>query len=275
MGLSLHRAIAPLALAIASAAPAVAVTLGSIDDFQDGTTQGWGSGPLNPNPPINVPDVGPTGPGDDSLQITATGGAFSGSRFTAFNETQWAGDYPTAGVELIVLDVNNIGSVTLNVRIALDGAGGRFVTTGSVPVPAGSGWNLIWLWIGPGDLSAAGGLDVNATLGAVTQLRVISAANPTFMGDVILAQGLVDNVIAAPEPAESVLLASGLALLVLLSRGRQVQSPASSACRTHGRRGHSSSFRDWPPSPGDIHARSLRDMLDAAKRLAPGASMGA
>jgi hypothetical protein len=220
---SLHRAIALLALAFANTAPAVAVTLGHIDDFQDGTTQGWGSGPLNPNPPVNVPDVGPSGPGDDSLQITSTGGAFSGSRFTAFNATQWTGDYTTAGVELIVLDVNNIGSVALNVRIALDGAGGRFVTTGSVPIPAGSGWNLIWLWIGPGDLTSAGGLDVNATLGAVSQLRVISAANPTFQGDVVAAQGLVDNVTAAPEPTKSVLLASGLALLVLLSRRRQIQ----------------------------------------------------
>ena len=61
---------------------------------------------------------------------------------------------------------------------------------------------------------------MNATLGAVTQLRVLSALNPTFQGDPIAAQGLVDNVIAAPEPAESVLLAAGLALVGLLARRR-------------------------------------------------------
>ncbi len=211
-----------LAAALTASAPAAAVILGQIDDFQDGTTQGWTSGPMNPNPPINLPDVGPAGPGDDSLQITSVGGIGPGSRFVAFNGTQWAGDYPSAGVDMIVLDVNNLASVTLNLRIALDGAGGRFVTMASVPIAVGSGWQTVALSIAPADLTSAGGLDVNATLAAVTQLRVISAANPTFQGDVITAQGLVDNVIAAPEPAQSILLAAGLALVGLLPRRRAV-----------------------------------------------------
>ena len=209
-----------LAAALTASAPAAAVILGQIDDFQDGTTQGWTSGPINPNPPINVPDVGPAGPGDDSLQITSVGGIGPGSRFVAFNGTQWAGDYPSAGVDMIVLDVNNVGAVTLNLRVALDGAGGRFVTTASVPIFAVSGWQTVGLSIAPADLTSAGGLGVNATLAAVTQLRVISAVNPTFQGDPIVAQGQVDNVIAVPEPAESVLLVSGLALLALLQRRR-------------------------------------------------------
>ncbi len=78
--------------------------------------------------------------GDHSLMITSAGGIGPGSKFVAFNTTQWAGDYPTAGVEKIVLDFNNIGSVALNMRVALDGPGGRFVTTGAVTVSAGSGW---------------------------------------------------------------------------------------------------------------------------------------
>ena len=135
---SRHRAVGLLAAALTATAPAAAITLDQVDDFQDGTTQGWMSGPGNPNPPINVPDVGPSGPGDDSLQITSTGLPGSGGRFVAFNTTQWSGDYPTAGVDLIVLDVNNIGAVTLNMRVALEGAGGRFVTTASVPVATGS-----------------------------------------------------------------------------------------------------------------------------------------
>lgn len=217
---SRHRAFGLLAAVLAAAAPAAAVTLGQIDDFQDGTTQGWTSGPINPNPPINVPDVGPAGPGDDSLQITSTGVFGAGGRFVAFNGAQWAGDYLTAGVDMIVLDINNIGAVSLNLRVALDGLGGRFVTTASVPIAPASGWQSVGLSINPADLTSAGGLDVNATLGAVTQLRVISALNPTFQGDVIAAQGLVDNVIAAPEPAQSILLAAGLALVGLLQRRR-------------------------------------------------------
>jgi hypothetical protein len=176
------------------------VTLGQLDDFQRGTTEGWGSGPINPNPPVNVPDVGPAGAGDHSLQITSTGVIGPGSRFVAFNTTQWSGDFTTAGVERITLDVNNVGAVALNMRVALEGAGGRFVSTLSVPVSSGSGWQSIELSLLAGDLSSAGGLDVNATLSAVTQLRVISALNPTFQGDIIAAQGLIDNLVAdGPE----------------------------------------------------------------------------
>jgi len=189
----------PLVLALAAlftvtTPPAGAVTSNQLDDFQDGTSQGWGSGPTNPNPPVNISDVGPAGLGDHSLQITSTGIPFAGGRFVAFNTTQWTGDFSAAGVERIVMDVNNIGSVTLNMRVALDGAGGRFVTTLSVPVLAGSGWQSLAFSIAPGDLTSAGGLGVGATLAAVTSLRVISAASPTFQGDVITAQGLIDNV---------------------------------------------------------------------------------
>ena len=37
-----------------------------VDDFQDGSAQGWGSGAPNPNPPINVANGGPIGAGDGS-----------------------------------------------------------------------------------------------------------------------------------------------------------------------------------------------------------------
>ena len=214
------RALALLAATLVTAVEAPAVTLGQIDDFQDGTTQGWGSGALNPNPPVNVPDVGPGGVGDDALQITSTGGIGPGGRFVAFNATQWAGDYPTAGVDTIVMEFNNLGSVTLNLRVALDGAGGRFVTTASVPISAGGGWQIVAFSLAPGDLTSAGGLDVNATLAAVIQLRVISAANPTFQGDAVAAQGLVDNVTAPLEdpglPAVPALGPGALAVLAVL-----------------------------------------------------------
>lgn len=185
----------PVALLLAYALPAGAVTPGQHDDFQDGTTQGWGSGVLNPNSPANAADVGPTGAGDHSLQLTSTGSLGPGSRFAAFNTTQWAGDFLSASASQILMDVNNIGATPLNLRVAFEGPGGRFVTTASVPVPAGSGWQSIALGIEPIDLTSAGGLDLNATLGAVTSMRVISAASPSFMGDAIVAQGLIDNVL--------------------------------------------------------------------------------
>jgi hypothetical protein len=61
---------------------------------------------------------------------------------------------------------------------------------------------------------------VNATLGGVTQLRLLSAALPSFMGDVIAAQLLADNIVAVPEPSQPALLAAGLASLLTLARWR-------------------------------------------------------
>ncbi len=222
-----HLLFGLLIAALTAASPAAAVVLGQIDDFQDGTVQGWITSLANPNPPINVPDVGPAGLGDDSLQITSTGIAGPGGRWVANNLTQWAGDYPTAGVDMIALDVNNIGTVLLNLRLGFTGPGGFFVTTVSLPIAAGSGWQTVAFSIAAANLTGATdqpSLDVNATLAAVSQLRLHSAVNPTWRGDIIVAQGLVDNVIAVPEPAQSLLLAAGLPLVGLLQRRRAVVS---------------------------------------------------
>ena len=212
---SRHHALCLFVALFTTAASASAVTLGQIDDFQDGTTQGWGSGAISSVPPVNLPDSGPTGVGDHSLLITSLGGIGPGSRFVAFNTTQWAGDFPAAGVERITLDLNNLGVVTLNMRVALEGAGGRFVSTLSVPVLSGGGWQSIQLSLLAADLTSAGGFNVNATLAAVTQLRLISAAAPAFQGDPIATQGLIDNVTAGPEPELiPALPAGGLVVLV-------------------------------------------------------------
>ena len=53
---------------------------------------------------------------------------------------------------------------------------------------------------------------------------MISAVIPAFQGDPIVAQGLFDNIIAVPEPAEWMLLAAGLPLVGLLQRRRTVVS---------------------------------------------------
>jgi hypothetical protein len=207
--------------ALAQPAPAWSITVGQIDDFQDGTTQGWGSGALNPNPPINVPDVGPAGIGDHSLQITSIGGFGAGSRLTAFNAAQWAGDYLTPEVTMIVADVNNVGVTTLDLRLAFDGPGGRFVSTASIPLATASGWQTVGFPITGADLTSVAGLDVNATLGNAFQLRLISAVAPSFMGDPIVAQLLVDNIEAVPEPGVLLSLGPGLMLLGWLDRRRR------------------------------------------------------
>ena len=78
---------------LAIAVPLSAVTVGQIDDFQDGTTMGWFVPGASANPPANVPTGGPGGTGDAYLQLIATRGAGPGSRLAVLNEGQWGGNY--------------------------------------------------------------------------------------------------------------------------------------------------------------------------------------
>jgi hypothetical protein len=106
--------------------------------------------------------------------------------------------------------------------VAFDGDGGRFASTVSVPLAASSGWQTVAFPITAADLTSVGGFDVKSALAGASQLWIISAAGPSFMGDAIGAQLHVDNVIAVPEPSRSFLLSSGIALMFLLPRTRSV-----------------------------------------------------
>jgi len=90
------------------------VTSGQIDTFQDGTTDNWVNGGTQP---VNVSNGGPAGVGDNFLDLTADGSGENG-KLTVFNTSQWLGDYVDQGIDEIDMDLENLGSVTLNIRIA-------------------------------------------------------------------------------------------------------------------------------------------------------------
>ena len=74
-----------VALSTALAAPAQCITLGQIDTFESGTTEGWfaGGGPMGgvpPVPPTVIGDGGPGGAGDAYLQLSSNGSATAGGR---------------------------------------------------------------------------------------------------------------------------------------------------------------------------------------------------
>ena len=190
---------------------------GQLDDFQDGTTQGWGSGGANPNPPANIAGGGPAGAGDDYLQVTSTGGGGPGSKLIAFNSAQWAGNYTGNGVTSIELDLKNFGINPLSIRFTFNGPGGAFSTTNAFSLPAGGAgapWMHAALQITAADLTAVGGTDAAATLANVSELRLLHNDVPSFVGGTIDAQIGVDNIQAVPEPATLSLLAlGGMALL--------------------------------------------------------------
>lgn len=201
------------------AAPAQAVTVGQIDDFQDLTAQGWTGGTKNPNPPVNVANGGLLGGGDAYLKLTSNGGSGAGSRLVGFNQTEWAGDYLSAGVNALTMDLNNLGATDLFIRLAINGSGGEFSTTAGVPLAAANGWDNFLFDLTPGAWTSVGGADINATLGNVSQLRILHAPSPIFRGGLNIDAMLgVDNISAVPVPAAVWLFGSGLLGLIAISR---------------------------------------------------------
>jgi PEP-CTERM motif len=210
--------------ATASAAP---ITLGQIDTFEDGTTQGWlinllgmGSPPLPV--PANVPGGGPAGAGDNFLGMVSTGIPLTaGNRMTVLNATQWAGDYLAGGVTAISMDVANFGPTDVNLRLLFEDAMGGpptnvAVSTNSIFLPAFSGfggWTTVIFPINPGSLTALSG-NVNSALSNTTILRIFDSAALTFPGTPSLAIMGFDNITATsvPEPATLLLLGTGMAL---------------------------------------------------------------
>jgi hypothetical protein len=206
-----------------------AVSVGQIDDFEDGTLQGWmmGSNNITATHMTNITDGGPAGVGDNFLQVVShetevTGGG----RLAFFNKAQWTGDYLGAGITAIAMDVNNFSSSeALNLRLAINGGfldssfnviGGLFATSASVSLGSGRGWVHVVFSLVPGDLTAVSGRsgttgnNVLETLANVTELRLLNSANPDWTGPLVSATLGIDNVWAVPLPPAALLFGSGL-----------------------------------------------------------------
>lgn len=177
------------------------ITSNQTDNFNDGTVQGWSEGGSSTNMPMNITDGGPAGTGDNYLQNISSGGSGAGSKLIMFNKVQWKGDYTSAGVTVISMNMNNLGDLNLEMRLAIDGSGGKFSSTNAVSLSAGSGWQTVAFPVGPSDLTAvSGGTDVNATLGNVTELRILHNTSPSWKGLSISAVLGVDNITASDTP---------------------------------------------------------------------------
>lgn len=219
-------------LILGLASSAVAIPIG-VDDFQDGTTMGWGVPGLSPIPPVNVTTGGPGGGGDAYLQLQAIAGVGgAGSRLSVLNETQWTGDFRAAGITAISMDVNNFGPEDLVLRLLFedfDAPGppaNLAMTVADVVVPSGSGWMSVVF-----DLSAANLVPgifgtVEGALTDVGVMRIFHNPVAAFPGPgvgipTVTATLGVDNIAASvPEPATSALLIGGLAAALMRARRR-------------------------------------------------------
>ncbi|HMJ05502.1 MAG TPA: PEP-CTERM sorting domain-containing protein [Chthoniobacterales bacterium] len=205
--------------------PAGAISLGQVDDFEDGGLAGWTNGSGGAPPVTNINTGGPAGAGDNYIRMTADG-AGPGGRLTMFNFQQWIGNYIGAGVNRIEIDLINQGAVNLSIRLAFQednimGAPG-YVTPAMLLTP-GSGWQHFSIAITAANLIAVGPpppapfntffTNFNA------QMRIIHEVGTSNLnGDVVVGQLGIDNIRAVPEPTTLALAAGGLALFGLRLR---------------------------------------------------------
>ncbi|MEM9080593.1 MAG: hypothetical protein AAGC74_07885 [Verrucomicrobiota bacterium] len=199
-----------LLITLLLSASCLALDLSQIDDFQDGTTENWIIGNRSsPLVPFNVPNAGPNGTGDNALQYASNGGNSTASRMVFFNrQNQWVGNYFTAGIDAIQLDIKNLGPTALNLRWAISsGVGGEngpwVASTHAVAIPADNTWRTVVLPVRPSDLTSVFSNGDPATILANARAtRLLSSASPDFIGDEMIATIQVDNIqpIALPDP---------------------------------------------------------------------------
>ncbi|MBL8532868.1 MAG: hypothetical protein JNL33_03335 [Betaproteobacteria bacterium] len=224
--------VAAFLLATAAASPALAVSLGQHNDFEDGSTQGWITGFPNPVPP-ELAAGGPAGADDDYLRLTSLGGSGAGSRLVAIGSAGWDGDYVAAGVTALSMDVVNLGASDLHLRLLIEDqtAGGSpanmAYSSQAISLAAGSGWQTVVFELSADALTPQLG-SVTTALQTAAFIRLYNSFNPGFPGDTLVSSLGVDNITAVPEPAAVTLTAAGLLLLTALA-GRHSKAAGSRA----------------------------------------------
>jgi hypothetical protein len=206
-----------------------AIMLGQIDDFQDGTTQNWnGAAPS----PLNISTGGPAGSGDRFLEVES--GSFGGGpRLLTFNDTQWTGDFVTAGVDEVAMDLENFGTESLSIRIALrqssvSAGSPGYVSTNAFSLAADGNWHHATFLIDAADLTGLNGAGPLSTfLTSISDFRLLSASSPALVGDPISGQFGVDNIQALGVPEPSGILAAVLGIACLTGFARRARSSVS------------------------------------------------
>jgi hypothetical protein len=185
------------------------------NDFESGTTLNWGDGgPASTTQ--NVANGGPLGAGDNYLGVTSAGGGGPGSRMIVLNRSsQWVGNFQTAGIPAIEMDLKNFGNAALSMRIALMSNSSYVVSSTGTSLANDGQWHHLVFPLAASGLTASGGT-ASSILSNVTEFRIIHSRDLDQRGDPIVGSLGVDNIVAIPEPC--VLLLSSSVTLLLMRR---------------------------------------------------------
>src|SRR5947209_6747748 len=148
-----------LSISLAALSPGVAwcVALNQVDTFSSGSLNSWTDGHAGSNV-LNIGTGGPNGAGDSFLQVSS--GTFGGAtRMITFNRTQWAGNYITAGVGSISMELKNFGTTAIPIRITLRDSTGvqtdpGYSSLNAFSLPADGQWHLAKFNLTASDMKA-------------------------------------------------------------------------------------------------------------------------
>ncbi|HEY1376523.1 MAG TPA: hypothetical protein VGF55_07000 [Gemmataceae bacterium] len=220
---------AGLVLLVPAACPAQNITLGQTDTFESGTTLNWGVGSAIFAAPTVQPG-GPAGPADHFLQVLS-GQPGTPPRMVVLNRVQWTGDYNTAGVNAVEMDLINLSStaVALRLGVASDTSGGAgYVSANPVSLPNQGQWVHATFNLTDSQMTpvGVGTPTLTQVLSSVAEVRVLSAVSPSLHGDAIVATIGVDNIHAVfiPVPEPGLALTAALAAAGLAGGWRRVRA---------------------------------------------------
>lgn len=179
-----------------------AISLSSLNDFEDGTTMGWevGSG-VNP---VNIADGGPMGAGDNFLRSTSDGAGQNGKIVIFNGRSTWTGNWVSAGVTYISFKARNSGSTDLTIRISLDGPGGMISSKEGILLPARSGWVDINIPVKEENFSLVNGSSISNTLMNAVTMRILHSLSPSWKGASINGVLDLDLIAARNSPVSNI-----------------------------------------------------------------------
>jgi hypothetical protein len=168
-----------------------AIVEGHVDDFNDGTTQGWGVG-MPGVFPVSQPDLGQSGAGDYALWMANFEAGGSVPNLLVINEsTNWTGDWIAAGVTRIAFDVQGPGSNSFPLAIRLGivasgspfgGGSGDTYITDAIDVPSDGQWHRVTFDVLPSNFIALGDDDIEDALTEVAHFRILHNPLTSFTG---------------------------------------------------------------------------------------------